>query len=401
MLRKLQRKTLIPTQIAGYIATLLVGVAIVLLAIQAYSDLRPLLTQQTDVFKAHTVTVSKNVTMFKTANKEGIYFDDKELTSLSSQPFVKEVAKFTSAQFNTEASISFAGQTMRTDFFFESIPDKYLDVQSDDWRWDSTGNFLPLVIPEDYLNLYNFGFAESQSLPVVSEAMLSQVTFTVVVSGNGKRQAYDSRIVGLSSKINSILVPDNFLQWANSEFGEGAANGTVGADEGRSSRLLVEFTDAIDERIPAYFEGHGLNINKSELESSKIAFFFRLGMLFVLFIALIIIVLSVAFIIMSLNLIVQRKRELYINLYKIGYSIRQIALFYRVVISAITILDILLASIAALWIRSLYIDKLSTLFDINKEGALIWIAATVCGVLLLALYNILIMRTIRKTVEDN
>ena len=167
MLRKLQRKTLIPAQIAGYIATLLVGVAIVMLAIQAYSDLRPLLTQQTDVFKAHTVTVSKNVTMFKTANKEGIYFDDKELTSLSSQPFVKEVAKFTSAQFNTEASISFAGQTMRTDFFFESIPDKYLDVQSDDWRWDSTGNFLPLVIPEDYLNLYNFGFAESQSLPVV------------------------------------------------------------------------------------------------------------------------------------------------------------------------------------------------------------------------------------------
>ena len=92
MLLKLQRKTLIPAQIVGYAVTLLVGVTVVLVAIQAYSDLRPLLTQQTDVFKAHTVTVSKNVTMFKTANKEGIYFDDKELATLEEQPFVKEVA---------------------------------------------------------------------------------------------------------------------------------------------------------------------------------------------------------------------------------------------------------------------------------------------------------------------
>ena len=74
MLYKLQRKTLIPSQIVGYALTLLVGMSVVMLAVQAFVDLKPLLTQQTDVFKAHTVTVSKNVTLFKTANKEGIYF---------------------------------------------------------------------------------------------------------------------------------------------------------------------------------------------------------------------------------------------------------------------------------------------------------------------------------------
>ncbi len=390
MLRKLQRKTLIPAQIAGYIATLLVGVAIVLVALQSYRDLRPLLTQQTDVFKAHTVTVSKNVTMFKTANKEGIYFDNKELASLKEQPFVKDVAHFTSAQFNTEAAISFAGQTMRTDFFFESVPDEYLDVESSEWKWDSTSDFLPLVIPEDYLNLYNFGFAESQSLPVVSEGMLSQVTFTVVVSGNGKRRVYDSRIVGLSGKINSILVPDDFLQWANKEFGD--------ISEKRSSRLLVEFTDASDERIPAYFEGRGLNISQSELESSKIAFFFRLGMIFVIVIAMIIIILSVAFIIMSLNLIVQRNRDLFINLYKIGYSCGQIARFYRVVISILTIIDIVIAALLASWFRSIYTDKLKVLFDIDQTGSLIWIIASISAIVLLVLYNTLIMHSIKKTV---
>lgn len=389
LLRKLQRKTLIPTQIAGYIATLLVGLAIVLLSLQAYCDLRPLLTQQTDVFKAHTVTVSKNVTMFKTANKEGIYFDDKELTSLNEQPFVKEVAHFTSAQFNTEAAVSFGGQTLRTDFFFESVPDEYLDVESSDWHWDSTANFLPLVIPEDYLNLYNFGFAESQSMPVVSEAMLSQITFNVVVSGNGKQRVYDSRIVGLSSKINSILVPNDFLQWANAEFGN--------SGDKRSSRLLVEFTDASDERIPSYFEGHGLNLSQNELESSKIAFLFRVGILFLIAIATIIIILSIAFIVMSLNLIVQRNRNLFVNLYKIGYTPRQIARFYQTVIGIVTLCSIAAAASVALMTRNLYVEKLASLFDIGKGGSTILACAVISAIVLVPLYNMLILRMIKKS----
>ena len=90
MLRKLQRKTLILAQIAGYALTLLVGVAIVLLAVQVYCDLKPLLDSKTDVFSAHTVTVSKNVTVFKTANKEGLYFSEKELKRLKEQEFVKD-----------------------------------------------------------------------------------------------------------------------------------------------------------------------------------------------------------------------------------------------------------------------------------------------------------------------
>ena len=391
MLKKLQRKTLVPAQIAGYALTLLVGSAIVLITLQLYADLRPLLTQQTDVFRAHTVTVSKNITLFKTADKEGIYFMDKELQQLEAQPFVKSVAHFTSATFNTGAAISFGGQRMSTDLFFESVPDEYLDVQSPDWRWDSTSNFLPIVIPEDYLSLYNFGFAESQSLPVVSEAMLSQVSFTVYIEGNGQRRTFESRIVGLSGKINSILVPDDFLRWANRRYGSASGD--------RSSRLLVEFTDASDERIPAYFEARGLNINRNELESGKLAAFFRLAMLMVMVVALIIVALSVAFIVLSLNLIVQRNRDLFVNLYNIGYSTRSIARYYRVVISLITLADMLLATLLAAAVRSLYLARLSGLFHIEGSLAPLALAATGMTLLLLFMYNRLIVRIVIKSVN--
>ena len=392
MLYKLQRKTLIPSQIVGYALTLLVGMSVVMLAVQAFVDLKPLLTQQTDVFKAHTVTVSKNVTLFKTANKEGIYFNDKELDKIREQEFVKDVALFNSATFNTSAAISFGGQRMGTDMFFESVPDSYIDVQSDDWHWDSTSDFLPIIIPEDYLNLYNFGFAESQSLPVISEAMLSQVSFNIYVEGNGKRRVYNSRIVGLSSKINSILVPDAFLRWANKEYGS--------ANEKHCSRILVEFTDATHEEIPSFFELNGLNINKSELESSKLAFFFKLAMFFVMAIALVIIALSVSFIVLSFNLIVHKNRNLFVNLYNIGYAERQIARFYRMVISGLTVVVLLLAALVALWVRGLYASRLSMVFSSVPSATTIWVTAVVAIIALLVLYSFLIGNTIRKTLNN-
>ena len=391
MLRKLQRKTLIPSQIAGFALTLLVGTAIVLLSLQVYSDLKPLLTSQTDVFKAHTVTVSKNVTVFKTAKKESLYFSDKELQRLERQEFVKEVAQFNSATFSTSAAITFDGQRMSTEMFLESVPDNYLDVQSDEWQWDSTSDFLPIVIPEDYLNLYNFGFAESQSLPVVSPTVLSQVTFNVYVQGNGKRKVYNSRIVGLSGKINSILAPEAFLRWANREYGSG--------EQSRSSRLLVEFADASDERIPQYFEANGLNINKTELESSKMAFFFKLAMLFVASIAAIIIVLSLALIVMSMNLIVQRNRELFTNLYNIGYTVRDMSRYYKVLVSIVTVTCIAFATAVVLWVRGWYAGRVSVLFAAGESVWPTFAASAVLLAVLLVICNLCVYRSIRKVVS--
>lgn len=391
MLQKLQRKTLIPSQMAAYTLSLLVGATIALLSLQLYADLKPLLNSQTDVFRAHTVTVSKTVTAVKTARKKGIYFTDKELQRLKQQEFVKEVAQFNNSTFNVSAAISFGGQQMSTDLFFESVPDGYVDIQSDDWRWDSTSNFLPIVIPEDYLNLYNFGFAESQSLPVVAPGLLSQVTFNVFVEGNGKRKVYNSRIVGLSSKINSILVPEDFLLWANREFGA--------ADDKGSSRLLVEFSDASDERIAEYFKANGLNINKAELESSKMAFFFRLAMGFVMAIAVVIILLSMALIVMSMNLIVHRNREMFINLRNIGYSVGTMSRFYKVVTSLLTVGVIVLSAVIVVWIRSYYLARLSTMFNAGGTLAPTIIGSLSLAALLLVICNHTIVRTIKRIIR--
>lgn len=391
MLKRLQRKTLIPAQIAGYTVTLLVGVTIVLLAFQLYSDIKPMLTRQTDVFKNHAVTLSKNVSTLSTLDKGRIYFDKEEIDDIRSQRFVKEVAFFKSSNFETKASIRIGDQGLYTDLFFESVPDDYIDVESDEWKWDPSSGFIPIIIPEDYLSLYNFGYAESQSLPVISKGALEQVNITIDLAGNGRQRRFNSHVVGFSGKINTILVPDDFLSWANREFGDG--------NTGSTSRLLVEFSDASDELIPSFIEDNGYNIKQDELETSKRVFFFRLAIAAVLIVALIIIVLSVAFIVMSLNLIVQKNRDLLVNLYGIGYSPKAIARYYQRLVSIITAADMLVAIVAASMLRGIYVDRLSRMFEVEGSITPIILTAVVLTALLIAAYNIIVLRTIRSTVE--
>ena len=46
------------------------------------------------------------------------------------------------------------------------------------------------------------------------------VPLKLSLSGNGRQEWVDARIVGFSSRLNTIAVPEEFMQWANSEFSE-------------------------------------------------------------------------------------------------------------------------------------------------------------------------------------
>ena len=392
MLFKLQKRTLVVSQIIGYALTIFVGVTIILVTSQFYFDIKPLMSEQTDIFKNKAAVISKNISVFKTINKEKIYFTDKEINDLKSQSFTKSVSKFNTATFkiNAYSNKTESVPVYYTDLFFESIPDEYLDVETEDWKWDVSLDFIPIIIPENYLNLYNFGFAESQKLPVVSKNTISQIEFNIQISGNNKSKDYKSKIVGFSNKVNSILVPEEFLFWANNEFGR--------LNNSKTSRVLIEFNNPSDQTILEYFNENNYSINKDELEFSKLIFFFKSALIFVFFIALVIIGLSIAFILLSLDLIIQRNKELLLNLYNIGYKHNRIAKFYQVLISATTVISIVASLVISNIIRNSYLVEISQLFEFtgNKNYILIFGISFILA--LTIVYNVLIVKSIKKIV---
>ena len=392
MLHKLQRKTLVPTQMIGYTLTLFIGVTIILVSVQLFWDLKPMLFDGSAIFKSKSAVVSKRVNILTSIDKDRIYFSADEIEELKTQKFTKEVSSFMNASFRIKARTPESGgiPVFSTDLFFESIPEKFLDIQPDDWKWDASQDFLPIIIPEDYLNLYNFGFAESQGLPVISKNTVSQVAFIIQISGNGKRKEYKSKIVGFSGTINSILVPENFLLWANREFGDVKIQ--------KTSRVLVEFKDPSDTSILAFFNKKNYVVNEEKLEFSKLIFYFKSALIFVFVIAVIIIILSIGFILMSINLILQKNNILLLNLYQIGYGHRRIGKFYQTTISFITLVAIILAIALSSVVRSMYLKWFEKYLDVEYSSNLFIVMGLILSGLLLFVYNFQLTKSIKKIV---
>ncbi len=390
MIHKLQRKTLIPSQLIAYCITLFIGVTIILLSIAIYQDTSPILESQSNIFKENTAIINKKVTVFKSINKKGLYFTKEEKEELIAKDYIKDASPFVSASFKIKA---FTPQMdnmplFQTDLFFESIPDQYIDQKTEDWKWQEEGDFIPVIIPENYIKLYNFGFAESQGLPVVSKNVISNITFTIEISDGYRSKKFNSRIVGFSTKINSILVPQDFMLWANKNYGRTSKNPNA-------TRLLIEFTDMSDENMLAFFKEKNYAINQDKLEFGKLLFFFKSAFAFMLAIALIIVFLSIAFIILSINVILQKNKDMIINLYNIGYAPKKIALFYKKTIGIATVVSFMLSIISVVLLRSYYLNKIQSLFEVSSISYFfIGVMALSLLILLLLSYWVLVQKKI-------
>ena len=389
MLHKLQRKTLPKGQLLGYAFALMVAVVLLGGIWQLYRDVKPLLEEQTDIFSSNYAVVTKPISAIGSLQKEMIYFTPAEQESLRQEPFVKSMAPFSVATFKIMAyTRESEGEfpLFATDLFFESIPDKYIDVKSDQWEWNPSRSFVPIIIPENYLSLYNFGFAQSQGLPVLSKGLIDKFTFGLRLSGNGKEATFSSRIVGFSAKINSILVPEDFLSWANA---------TYGSPTSQVSRLLVEFHDPSQKEILAYFKAHNYTIAKDDLELSKMRFFFSSALWVVVGIALLILILSVGVVVLSLHLVLQRNKEQIHSLLSIGYTPAQIARYYQWAVSLFTIGAIIAALSLCYGLRNLYMAKLSQLFPFTPTGFTLPSAAFALSIVLCVLYSVILVRGVR------
>ena len=159
---------------------------------------------------------------------------------------------------------------------------------------------------------------------------------------------------------------------------------------------MVEFSNPNDESIIEFFKKNNYEVNQDKLEKNKLIFFFKLSFLFVFLISIIIVILSIGFVILSVNLIFQKNKDILINLYNIGFSLKQITFFYKLIISMVTAISILLSLISSLWIRNLYSAKLISYFDIEVSNSVLFISSISLLIVLLILLNFMIVKRIKN-----
>ncbi len=349
MLRRLLLQNLSLSQIIGYALATLIGLSIVGCAVKFYADAVSVFAPSADesaAFSDSYPVISKPVTMLGTLGSAST-FAPAEIAEIRSQPWAGDVAPFLPANFTVVATVDFAGRGFSTHMFLEAIPDDFIDVRPEGWDYTpGSGDCLPVIIPKDYLNLYNFGFAASRGLPQVTPAMLSQVPLNLSLSGPSGGMTICARIAGFSSRINTIAVPMSFMTYANSLLAPGTSTAP--------SRLIIRVSDPTDPAIARYLDSRGYEISGTDPGASRAASLLRLGAGIIITIGLIISALALMILLLSINLLIQKNRPAISTLIFLGYTPGTLARRYiaaTATLNAILTLGAILITLSAsaLW----------------------------------------------------
>lgn len=379
-LKTLLGKNLSKGQLIGYAVANLVGLTVILSGILFYCDSRHHRNTSDRFFSDDYIIVSKQV---KGINLQPVAFSDEEIAEIASQPWVKKLGKFTSADFSVNASIEMGGRGMHSYLFFESVPDDFFDQLPLAWNFDPEKNFVPIVLNRDYLALYNFGFALPQGLPQLSEDLIGSVPLKLVISGkNGKSQIFNAGVVGFSSRLNTIAVPQEFMDWANAQFS---------TTPSETSRLIIKIDRLDGSDWEKYLTDNGLEVAGDKEGDSKVSDFLGLVSGITAATGFVISVLAIFILVLSIFLLLQKSRPMLRNLILLGYSPSQPSKYYEGTVLLLNSLITIVAVGLTFVCRLIWHNPLMAL-GLGEGNVLFMLGAALLYLIIISVINIIVIR---------
>ena len=329
----LLKKNISKGQLLGYSLANLVGLTVILSGILFYCDSRHHQKNDDKFFSDEYIVITKKVNGI---SLDPVAFTEHEINELKEENWVKKLGKFTSGDFSVSASVNMGGKGMSTYLFFESVPDDFFDVKPTGWEFDPEKRFIPIVLNKDYLALYNFGFALPQGLPQLSEDMIGSVPLRLIISGkNGRSEIFDASVVGFSSRLNTIAVPENFINWANERFSDN--------DSDETARLIIKLDRLNSGNYENFLKERNYEIAGDKDGDSKISEFLGLISGITAATGFIISILALFILLLSISLLLQKSRIMLNNLMLLGYSPKFIGLYYNKMVISINLVITLIA----------------------------------------------------------
>ncbi len=235
-------------------------------------------------------------------------FDTQEIKELQSKPFVDGVAPLIANEFRVHIS---AQGIFGTDLFLETLENEFIDTVPNSFQWTEGQMIVPLIISSDFLEAYNV-FAPGNNLPQMSAETVTRLPIIIQCSGQGKQISMQGRIVAFSDRINSVLVPKSFLDWANQNLGEVSEHG--------ATRLFIKTKDANNPDFLSYLDKKNYLINKDKTRLGRTkqtlqAVFSGLGVF-----GLLVVVMALMLFSFYLQLLIARSRDSLQLLLLLGYS---------------------------------------------------------------------------------
>ena len=335
----------------------ILGFTLLLITLQLFTDVDTIFNNESDAIDSEFLVLKKHVSTLSTIGlASNTAFDADEIEEIKTQDFIKDIAPFKNATFEVMAVLGMEGgkfPTMKSLAFFETVPDQFIDAETKNWGWEKGDTQVPIILPNTYLDAYNFGIAQAAGTPQVSKGIIGAFSIKLEVSGNGKKAEYQGNVINFSDRINSILVPKSFLDFANMEYGTPAKQETF--------RVIVEVTDANDPALKKYIEDNGYETNSEQLRGGKVEQILRGFLNFHVLIGIIIILQSAFLFVLYSQILIQKSKYEIQLLLILGYKWKtitnQINKSFIVVFMLVGLVSFLCFGAVKLWFNAWLLEE--------------------------------------------
>jgi hypothetical protein len=312
-------------QLALTMIALVVGVSLMVVTINLYLNFKELLSDN-DVFSNNYLVINKSVGYLNTFGLSSTTFDDAEIDDIKSNGLVLDAEGFKANQFDVELK---TGEpiNLRMEIYFESISKKYIDKVPSTWTWSEGEEVVPIIMSTEFYNLMSFGFTPTKKgIPQIPKSLLLNHIFELNLRGAKGEKKMKTKIVGYSDRINSLIVPQEFLNWANSNIGSGTKS--------TYSRVMLEVEDASDPALTTFLENNGYVTNRDQLLSGSGKTKIKLFLSVLGLIGGFIVVLTLNTLVMNIQLLVSKAKAELKMLFSLGYRLKTLFsyMFYGFVV---------------------------------------------------------------------
>ena len=244
-------------------AGLFIAFILVLSCLQLYENANRLFGNKSSDSN-YWLTFSKKLTPENIGRKELLGFNENDISKIKNWSEVKSIYPFSANEFKASAN---GGDFIPfyTDLYFESVDLKAIDVTLSEKEFQVKGDEIPIIISREYLNLYNYGFAINQGLPQISEDFAKKIEININITINKENKTYRGKMVGLSDRIHSVLIPKQFLDSLNA-----AAKPELVSHPKIYNSVMVQVKDPGDEGLVSKVKENGYESNQESLRSAKI-----------------------------------------------------------------------------------------------------------------------------------
>jgi len=241
----------------------IIGLSIALLlifsAVQIEMNYHDLLEGKTNQDSVANFLVINKVLNSKTFGSTTL--QTNEIEKIKQQKFIDDVGILTPSRYKASVQSYSEMFPFYTEISFESVPASFIDVNNKDWKWDNQSNYIPMIAPNMFLDFYNFQFSLSQNLPQLTQEVVKMIVFKVNIHTPGGMVSFNGRVVGFSDRISSLLVPEEFMEWANQHYGSSQNN--------QPSRVIIRTKDPGNPELVQYLKDNNLVTDADKTRFSK------------------------------------------------------------------------------------------------------------------------------------